>query len=220
MFAGDNGAEEFSTYASGKPETIQVARTGMSEAFAEALIGRHVGAQIIFGTPDSSGSIIAEYVVTQFMAVTVTAAQTVPLRAEGSAVAPVKGLPVVTLAATGEPAVALPESQPPSYLVAQPLIRGGGPAIALDQSVLVHYSLWNWDGAELLDTTWATGVATTWRMSTGRTLQGLVQGLVGQPVGSQILLVIPPELGFGDSDTLGIPGGSTLVYVVDVLYAS
>jgi peptidylprolyl isomerase len=219
MFSGDNAEAGFSTYDSGRPETIQVAREGMSNAFAESLIGRHVGARIIFATPDSSGTMISEYLLTQFMAVTVTAAQTVPLRAAGASVAPVKGLPKVVLGANGEPNVEMPASKAPSTLIVQPLIMGDGPRLAEGQSVLVNYSLWSWDGAELLDSTWPSGVAATWRMTTGKTITGLVQGLVGQRVKSQVLVVVPPGLGFGDTDTLGIPGGSTLVYVVDVLYA-
>jgi len=41
-------------------------------------------------------------------------------------------------------------------------------------------------------------------------------------VGSQVLLVIPPSLGYGDDDSAdgSIPGGSTLVFVVDILAAS
>jgi peptidylprolyl isomerase len=50
-------------------------------------------------------------------------------------------------------------------------------------------------------------------------IQGWSEGLAGQTVGSQVLLVIPPELGYGDEDAGqgGIPGGSTLVFVVDIL---
>jgi peptidylprolyl isomerase len=158
--------------------------------------------------------------VTQFMAVTVQGVKTVPLRATGSAVAPVSGLPTVTVDANGEPGVFIPKSKAPANLVAQPLIQGDGAKIGPGKSVLVHYSAWLWKGAELVDSTWKAGAATSWRLSSGKTLPGLIQGLVGQTVGSQLLLVVPPQLGFGEAGTVGIPGGSTLVYVVDVLDVS
>jgi peptidylprolyl isomerase len=46
---------------------------------------------------------------------------------------------------------------------------------------------------------------------------GFAQALKGQTVGSQILVVIPPSLGYGDKATSSIPAGSTLVFVIDVL---
>jgi len=52
-------------------------------------------------------------------------------------------------------------------------------------------------------------------------IAGWNEGLVGQKVGSQVMLVVPPDKGYGEEgsgDT--IPGGSTLVFVVDILAAS
>ena len=46
------------------------------------------------------------------------------------------------------------------------------------------------------------------------------EGLVGQPVGSQVLLVVPPDKGYGAKASDTIPANSTLVYVVDILAAS
>ena len=51
---------------------------------------------------------------------------------------------------------------------------------------------------------------------------GWDEGLVGQPVGSQVLLVIPPDKGYGaaGSPQAGISGTDTLVFVVDILDAA
>ena len=43
--------------------------------------------------------------------------------------------------------------------------------------------------------------------------------LAGQTVGSQVLLVIPPELGYGSQKQQSIPANSTLIFVVDILAA-
>ena len=51
-------------------------------------------------------------------------------------------------------------------------------------------------------------------------IPGWTQGLAGQTVGSQVLLVIPPDLGYGDQASGSIPANSTLVFVVDILAAS
>ena len=45
------------------------------------------------------------------------------------------------------------------------------------------------------------------------------KGLVGQTVGSQVLLVIPPDQAYGDKEQGSIPANSTLVFVIDILAA-
>jgi len=41
---------------------------------------------------------------------------------------------------------------------------------------------------------------------------------VGQTVGSQVAIVVPPALGYPDGNQpAGVPDGSTLIYVFDIL---
>ena len=47
----------------------------------------------------------------------------------------------------------------------------------------------------------------------------LQQAMVGQTIGSQVLMVIPPNLGYGDTAQGSIPANSTLIFVVDILAA-
>ena len=43
-------------------------------------------------------------------------------------------------------------------------------------------------------------------------------GLVGTSVGDRVLLVIPPELGYGEQGSPGgIPGGATLIFKVELI---
>ncbi|MCI6773963.1 MAG: FKBP-type peptidyl-prolyl cis-trans isomerase, partial [Bifidobacterium pseudolongum] len=51
----------------------------------------------------------------------------------------------------------------------------------------------------------------------GGVIQGWTEGLRGKKVGSQVLLVVPPDLGYGDKEQGEIPANSTLVFVVDIL---
>jgi peptidylprolyl isomerase len=217
MFAGDTGEQSYSSYATDRPQTIVLAREGMSETFAQALIGRRVGARVVFATIDSSGEAAADYLITQFMAVTVTAARPVAQRAEGKAVPPAAGLPAVTLAEDGAPSVVIPAADPPGELVSRYLIEGSGPALGLGQSVVVKLTGWVWGSGEMFDSTWESGGTMTLVLSEGATIEGLIQGLVGKKAGSQVLLAVPPSLGIGDNTSGAIPKGATLVYVVDLL---
>lgn len=49
----------------------------------------------------------------------------------------------------------------------------------------------------------------------GGVIEGWLEGLKGQKVGSEVLLVVPPSLGYGDQAQGEIPANSTLVFVVD-----
>ena len=50
--------------------------------------------------------------------------------------------------------------------------------------------------------------------------EAATRGLVGQTVGSRVLLVIPAEEGYGEQGSPpDIQGGDTLVFVVDILAA-
>ena len=53
----------------------------------------------------------------------------------------------------------------------------------------------------------------------GGVIQGWDQGLVGQKIGSRVLLVIPSELAYGEEERDNIPANSTLIFVVDILAA-
>ena len=48
-------------------------------------------------------------------------------------------------------------------------------------------------------------------------MPGFVQALAGQKVGSQVLVVIPPALGYGEDAKAHELGGKTLVFVIDIL---
>jgi peptidylprolyl isomerase len=140
-------------------------------------------------------------------------------RAEGTAVDPVDGLPEVELDDDGAPTITVPGGEPPAELVVQPLIEGDGAEVESGQDITVHYTGVLWDGGEQFDSSWEGGSPATFNIGTGAVIPGWDKGLVGQKVGSQVLLVIPPADGYGDAGQGSIPAGATLVFVVDILDA-
>jgi len=49
-------------------------------------------------------------------------------------------------------------------------------------------------------------------------IPGIAEALIGQTVGSQVLVSIPPALGYAqESLPPGVPPGATLVYVFDIV---
>ncbi|MFI2705293.1 FKBP-type peptidyl-prolyl cis-trans isomerase [Cellulosimicrobium composti] len=142
-----------------------------------------------------------------------------PTRASGEAVPPVEGLPTVTLADDGAPTVVVPPDTPaPAGLVVQPLVRGDGRQVEVGQVVTVRYTGVRWSDGEVFDSSWTDGAAPLSIMiGIGEVIEGWEQGLLEQSVGSQVLLVVPPDLAYGA--TTNPLAGETLVYVVDILDA-
>ena len=71
-----------------------------------------------------------------------------------------------------------------------------------------------WSSHEVFDTSWDSQPAS---LSLDAVVPGFAEAVQGATVGSQLLVVIPPDLGYGDTAQGAIPAGSTLVFVIDVL---
>ncbi len=137
-----------------------------------------------------------------------------PVTAQGNAVEPREDLPRVTLLPNGEPIVTIPEgAQPPGTLQVATLIQGGGSQVRNGSEVLLNFKAVTWEDGEQFQSSWDPEVAPLEaQIGFGRVIQGLDQGLIDQTQGSQVLVVVPPALGYPD---LG-----TLVFVVDILAVS
>ena len=129
-------------------------------------------------------------------------------------------LPTV-ISTTGAPTVNIPATSPPKALTVKPLITGTGPKVKSGQEVLVQYTGINWRTKKVFDSSWSRKQPYTTPIGVGQVLPGWDKGLVGQPVGSRVLLVIPPADGYGKtgSASAGIKGTDTLVFVVDIMAA-
>lgn len=115
-------------------------------------------------------------------------------RATGDPVKAKKGLPTVKLnKKTGEPTITVPDSKAPDSLVVQPLIEGKGEKVEKGQTITVQYTGVIWPGGKAFDSSWKNGAAASFEIGSGRVITGWDKGLVGKTVGSQILLVIPPD---------------------------
>ena len=89
--------------------------------------------------------------------------------------------------------------------------------------MVVKYTGWLTNGKQF-DSSWdrdSTIDADLFSDSSGQhqVIEGWQKGLVGQTVGSQVLLVIPPDQAYGDKEQGSIPANSTLVFVIDILAA-
>ncbi|MFF6866823.1 FKBP-type peptidyl-prolyl cis-trans isomerase [Streptomyces ardesiacus] len=115
------------------------------------------------------------------------------------------------------PSIEVPKTDAPKKLVAQYVLEGDGAEVGAQDSVLVQYKGVLWDGGKEFDSTYARKQLTSFSLQ--QVVKGWAQGLTGKKVGSRVLVVIPPDLGYGDNPPQGsdIKKDSTLVFSVDIL---
>ncbi|MBZ2194632.1 FKBP-type peptidyl-prolyl cis-trans isomerase [Occultella gossypii] len=184
---------------SAQPEVILLTEAEAGPLY-EDLLGRTEGSRLLrveVGTTTKPNPLVLVYDILH-------------TRAWGEEVPAVAGMPVVTRSQTGEPTVTIPDSAAPVDLSVVPLIRGDGAQVRSGLAVTVRYTTVAWSTGAVVESTWGEGQAPTTVAFTGL-IQGWQEGLVDETVGSQVMLVVPPEQAFGDD---------TLVYVIDVLAVS
>lgn len=127
------------------------------------------------------------------------------------------GLPTVVRTPDGVPGIIVPDATAPSEVVVQTLIKGDGPVLGADEAAVVHYTGVTWDEREVFDSTWQGEPPMPATLVPDQVVPGFAQALEGQTIGSQVMVVIPPDQGYGDQAQGAIPANSTLVFVIDIL---
>ncbi|MFZ4895894.1 FKBP-type peptidyl-prolyl cis-trans isomerase [Plantibacter sp. Mn2098] len=141
-------------------------------------------------------------------------------KADGTPKEPTEGLPGVQLDSAGRPTVTIPDATAPASLEVSVLQEGDGPVVTKDSRVIINYQGVNWRTGKVFDESWGKGPA---NFLLSQVVPGFTSAIAGQHIGSQVLAVIPPELGYGPSGgspSAGIEATDTIVFVIDILDAS
>jgi peptidylprolyl isomerase len=131
-------------------------------------------------------------------------------------------LPTISAGTGGVPLINVPKTAPPSKLVVKTLIKGTGAPLKATQSIVVRYAGSIWRTGKLFNSNWPSAAQPTIPPSVfklGQLIPAWNTGLVGVPVGSRVMLVVPPAQGYGSkgNSQAGIKGTDTLVFVLDIL---
>lgn len=100
------------------------------------------------------------------------------------------------------------------------LVKGDGPVVKSGQKILASYLGQIPKGKKPFDESYSAGrgLEAVVGGDAASVVKGWSQGLVGLPVGSRVLLQIPPKLGYGNkAQGEDIPANSTLYFIVDIL---
>jgi peptidylprolyl isomerase len=142
--------------------------------------------------------------------------------AEGTAVKPAAGLPTVTMNEGRAATISIPKgAKPPTKTVGQLLIQGTGDKVKAGQTIRVTYTGALWKDGKNFDSS-ANSAQGYFETVIGQkqVIKAWDDQLVGKPVGSRVLLVVPPADGYGAAGSPPkISGTDTLVFVVDILAA-
>lgn len=213
-----DGTELASSWEKNTPDCSLVLEKGtVSDAYYELLKGRKLNTTIAYGVNDSNSS-----GTSYIMALTYVSKSKDLTKATGDEVTDIPSdLPKVTRAKNGKPSINMNGYKGSSKLVSQALIKGKGKEVTNNNTVKVKYTGWLLGGTQF-DSSWdknTTLEADTYSGGNHQVIEGWQQAMVGQTVGSQVLMVIPPNLGYGDTAQGSIPANSTLIFVVDILAA-
>ncbi|HEX3199594.1 MAG TPA: FKBP-type peptidyl-prolyl cis-trans isomerase [Propionibacteriaceae bacterium] len=216
---GRTGKKFDDSFSRGQPVAFSLAQ--VVPGFSKGLVGQRKGSRVLIAMPGKDGydpmggNPQAGIEVGDTLIFVVDLVDVQLAGPEGNAVQPKAGLPTVTDKG-GRPEITIPESDPPSSLEVQPLIKGKGKKIGANDTLTFNYSWVRWSDGKVLEESYSGKPAST---PLSGLLPGMVKGLEGQTVGSRVLLVIPPSDGYPDGNaTPSIKPGETLVMVVDLLF--
>ncbi|MGN6324806.1 FKBP-type peptidyl-prolyl cis-trans isomerase [Pseudolysinimonas sp.] len=143
-----------------------------------------------------------------------------PTKADGTPQPAPAGFPTVKLAKDGTPTVTIAkDAKAPDQTMVGILKQGDGATVASGDTVTLQYQGVNFRTKKVFDESWNKGPTS---LSTNGVIPGFAKALVGQKVGSQVIVMIPPADGYGSSGqpAAGIEGTDTLVFVIDILGTS
>lgn len=116
------------------------------------------------------------------------------------------------------PAIEFIKDTAPEDLAYEILVEGDGDAIEAGKKLNCNYHGVIWNG-DIFDSSFQRGQSISFPIGVGMVIKGWDQVLVGQKIGSRVLISIPPQYGYGSNGMpqAGIKGTDTLVFVVDIL---
>ena len=212
----------------GQAFDFDVGKGGVIPGWDEGLVGQKVGSRVLLVIPPAKGYgaqgagadippnatlVFVVDVLGSFNATSSATGTPVPL-ADAM-------LPKVTAEAGKKPMIEIPSSGAPSALVAKTLVQGDGPAVEKGKTLVAQYVGVVWATGKQFDASWDRGAVASFPIGVDKVIKGWDETLVGQRIGSRVLLVIPPDKGYGTNGNAraGISGTDTLVFVVDILGA-
>jgi FKBP-type peptidyl-prolyl cis-trans isomerase len=228
QWSAKGGKELLNTYKKGTPATGSASQLTGLPALDKAIAGRTAGTRLELTLPYAAvGDEVAKALQLPNTDDFVLSVDVINSFGKNAAVQGTQQkldakLPQVTPGAAGQaPTVKIPSGSAPSTLQVKTLIQGTGKPVAKGQTLIGQYDGVLWRTGKEFDSSYKHGAPAGFPIGVGQVIPGWDKTLVGQKIGSRVLLVVPPKEGYGakGSPEAGIKGTDTLVFVVDILGA-
>lgn len=111
------------------------------------------------------------------------------------------------------PVVTIPDAAAPTALEVAVIDEGDGDVVPNPATVTVDYYGVSWETGEVFDESFSSSPAS---FELSGVIEGFAAAIVGQQVGSTVLVTIPPEYGYGTDTSVSDLAGQTLVFLTTI----
>jgi peptidylprolyl isomerase len=219
---GSNGKDAVSTFDTGKPQLVVVDDQKFLPELVPTVVGEKEGSRILVTATvkDAIGAQGASQIGLGkdddvVFVVDLVAVQRDLGPATGKQPA---GLPTVVTGDDGAvTGLDFSGATEPGQLRVVTLNQGDGPAIEKGSTIIADYYAQVWGRRKPFDNTFPAD-PTSFQIGVGGLIEAWDLALPRVKAGSRVMLVVPPDVGYGAKGSPpDIPGGATLVFVIDVL---
>ncbi|MGG7463269.1 FKBP-type peptidyl-prolyl cis-trans isomerase [Plantibacter sp. YIM 135347] len=213
------GSSDFS-----KPGSLALNLKSGSKGFRDALVCAPVGSRVTAVIPATKAFAEAEASqlgLTKSDSIVLVADISNALlgRANGAERPTPSGFPTVVTAPDGRPGVTVPSAEPPTTVKTAVIKQGDGATVKKGDNVTVAYTGVLWKEKSVFQSTWEDGKPLSYKAGE-LGIKGFDNAIIGQKVGSQVIVVLPPKDAYGDQGSGPVPANATLIFVVDILGVS
>ncbi|HWM34525.1 MAG TPA: FKBP-type peptidyl-prolyl cis-trans isomerase [Pseudolysinimonas sp.] len=126
-------------------------------------------------------------------------------------------VPEVVFGSDGTPTVTLPAGDPPAELLMDVIEKGDGETVTASDAPKLDYQGTSWDTGEVFDQSFGGDPIA---LPATQYVKGFTAAILGQKVGSTLLVSIPPDYAYGPDANAHPLGGQTLLFVIEILSIS
>lgn len=101
-------------------------------------------------------------------------------------------------------------------LIIEDIVVGNGAEIKKGDTISVHYVGSLQDGTQF-DNSYNRGTPLEFKVGSGKVIEGWDLGVVGMKIGGKRIVVIPPDMAYGNRKVGPIPPNATLIFAIEAL---